>query len=114
MSNVASGRLRHSVRLERQQHTQDANTGEVIVTWVLVKNIWIAIEPLSAREFIASQAMQGEVKGKIIMRSRQDIDETYRIVYRNKIYNLYPPLTDLNSGLEYITVLYSSGLNAGN
>ena len=111
--SLAAGRLRHRVTLQRQSATQDATTGEMIVSWVTVAELWAHVEPLSVREFIASAAMQSEVSAKVTIRYRTDINATMRFVFRGKLYNIAGVLPDNVSGLEYITLPCSEGVGDG-
>lgn len=110
---LRAGRLRHRVSLQRLQETRDPETGAVISDWSEVAKLWAEVAPLSAREFVASQAVQSEVSARITIRYRADITAKDRIVYRDKIYNIEGVLTDRDSGLEYITLPVSEGANNG-
>lgn len=116
---IEAGRLRHRVRFESFVLTLDSNgdtmqspeTGVEIGEWVLAYEAWAAVEPLSAREFIASQSVQSKVVARIIMRQRPDIDPAMRIVFRGKVYNIEGVIPDQSSGLEYLTLPVSYGVN---
>lgn len=108
---LAAGKLRHRVSLQSQSQTQNPVTGEIVVTWVEVAEIWAAIEPLSAREFIAAQATQSQVTGKIVIRERT-IDASMRIVHGATVYNLHGILNDPFSGREYMTIPVSTGVSS--
>lgn len=122
----AAGKLRHRIRIDRFAENldsngdviQDPNTGEVSRSWQAVDTVWAAIEPLSAREFIQSAATQAELVAKIVMRFRTDVDATNRLVHMvngvaGKIYNPAAPLADKESGIEYLTLPCSEGVNQG-
>ena len=85
----------------------------MVETWQDVANVWASIEPLSVREFIASQAVQAEITARAVIRYRADIDATMRLIHRGKIYNIIGILADKNSGLEYQTLTLSEGVNDG-
>lgn len=108
-----AGRLRHRVSLQEQVETRDNETGAVIVAWQEFGKAWSAIEPLSAREFVASQAVQSEVVARITMRYRSDVTAKNRIVHNGRVYNIEGVLADKDSGLEYMTLPCSEGLNEG-
>lgn len=117
---LAAGRLRHRVSIERLvpvldtdgEVIQDPNTGEVLREWTLLGEAWAAVEPLSAREFIASQETQSKVEARIIVR-RQDyiINAADRIVHGVRVYNVAGVLEDRDSGLEYVTLPCSRGVS---
>ncbi len=113
MKTLDPSSLRHPVELQSKQQTQDAMTGEMVASWSKVATLWAAVEPLSAREFIAAQAGQSQVTARIVIRYRADVDATMRIVCRGKIYNIHGVLPDMDSGLEYLTLPVSEGVNDG-
>lgn len=109
---MEAGRLRHRVTLQSYTATRDPDTGDVIRDWEDVATVWAAIEPLSTREFIASAATQSKVTTRIIIRQRA-VDHTMRAVHNGRIYNIEGVLADPNSGLEYVTLACSEGVNDG-
>lgn len=111
--SIAAGRLRHRVELQAPVHTQNPTTGEVVTTWTKKADVWAAVEPLSAREFIQSATTQSQITTRITIRYRQEIDATWRIVYRGKYYNIHGVLADKDSGIEYITLPCSEGVSDG-
>lgn len=118
--SLSAGKLRHRVRLERYDEVEDSNgvvqdpdSGEVLREWTLVATVWAAIEPLSVREFIQSGAGQSQVSARITLRYRSDLNATWRIVHNAKVYNPEGVLADKDSGLEYVTLACSEGVNSG-
>lgn len=107
------GKLRHRVEIQQQQHTQDPQNGEMVETWVALATVWASIEPLSVRDFVASNANQSEVTARIVIRHRDDVDSTCRAVYRGKVYNVVGVMTDAKSGVEYLTLAVNEGVNNG-
>lgn len=112
--SLKAGRLRHRVDIQSRSNVQDPVTGEITTTWV---NTWTAVpaavEPLSAREFIAAQAVQSMVTARITLRYRAGLDASMRIVHNGTIYNPAGFLADPDSGLEYLTIPVSTGVNNG-
>lgn len=124
--SIEAGRLRHRVRIEELTYLrdsngeviQDPNTGETREEWAEVATVWAAIEPLSAREFIQSQAIQSQVTTRIVIRYRDGLHAAMRLVHvrtgkANVIYNPAAFLADNGSGLDYMTVPCSQGVNEG-
>lgn len=107
-----SGKLRHRVSIERSTRIQDPTTGAMTETWSEIAEVWAAVEPLSAREFVQSAAGQSEVTARITIRTR-DIQATDRIIHRGTVYNIRGVLADKDSGLEYITLPVGTGVNEG-
>ena len=74
---LKAGRLRHHLRLESPTRTQHPTTGEVTTTWMpVVESIACAIEPVSAKDFVAADGT---------------------------IYQPHGFLADAESGREYLT-----------
>lgn len=109
---MKAGRLRHRVRIESFQEQrdssgeviQDPQTGEIARAWTLVAEVWAAVEPLSAREFIASAATQAATTVRITIRYRENLDASMRLNHNGKVYNINGLLADNDSGLEYLTI----------
>jgi SPP1 family predicted phage head-tail adaptor len=109
---LAAGRLRHRVVIQYPVEIQDETNGAINVIWADLATVWAAIEPLSAREFIAAQSEVSKVTSKIIIRYRNDIDAKMRLYHFSKdmYYNIEGILADKDSGLEYITLPVSEGV----
>lgn len=110
---MRAGKLRHKVTIQAPSQTQDPITGEMLSGWVDFASIWASIEPLSAREFIAAQANQSEITARIVIRHRDDVLPTMRILHRGKVYAIHGVLADPKSGLEYLTLPVSEGVSDG-
>lgn len=108
---LAAGKLRHKLALQSQMPVQDSVSGETVSIWGTVAEVFGAIEPLSAREFIQSGAGQVQISARITLRSRSDINNTWRIVHlrTGKVYDVEGVLPDKESGVEYMTLPVSTG-----
>lgn len=122
--SIEAGRLRHEVRIEKLENLLDSNgeviqdesTGTVAQAWVEVATVRAAIEPLSAREFIQSQATQSQITARVIIRFRDGLNAAMRLVHVRRdrddvIYNPHGFLADKESGLEYLTIPVSAGVS---
>jgi SPP1 family predicted phage head-tail adaptor len=121
--SIEAGRLRHRVRIEQSVLAVDSNgdviqdnNGETTSSWVEVATVWAAIEPISGREFIQSQAKQSQITARIMIRFREGVTAAMRLVHvrRNMadvVYNIHALLADKDSGLEYITMPVSTGVS---
>lgn len=111
-----AGRLRHRLRIEQPSYTQNQETGDQEISWVILVEVWGEIRPASAREFMAAQAEQSKIIGRITARKRDDVDATMRIVHLGKngvikqIYQIEGVLPDPESGEEYMSLPVSAGL----
>lgn len=111
---LESGRLRHRVDIDDKLEVQDPVTGEITESWVaFASNVPAAIEPLSVRDFIASQSVQSEITLRVVIRNRPGLRSTMRIRHGDRIYNPAGWLPDPDSGLEYVTAPCSEGVNLG-
>lgn len=117
---MKAGKLRHRLRVERLvSGAQDPLTGDVVQTWTAVyADLPAAIEPLSARELLAAQAVQAQVVARITLRALPNIDAACRFValtapYAGRIYDIAGALEDKASGQQHITFAVSEGVNEG-
>lgn len=109
-----AGRLRHRVTIQSRQDSQDPVTGETIVTWADAwVNLAAAIEPLSADERIVAQAQRSEVTTRITMRTLPGLTAQHRLIHNGRVYNLAGVIPDPDSGLEWMTLPVSDGVNDG-
>lgn len=115
---MRAGRLRHRIKLQQKSVTKDY-MGTPVDGWVDVLGadsqpliIPAEIVALSGNEFIKSQAMQSKIVARITIRTR-DVLPTYRIKHRNDIYQIESVLPDAESGLTYLTIMVSRGVNQG-
>lgn len=110
---MQAGRLRHRVTIQNRVETQDPTTGAIAVSWADVATVWAAVEPLSAREFIAAQAAQSQVSARITIRYRAGVTAAMRIVHGATLYNIEGVIPDNRSGREWLTLPVSAGVNDG-
>lgn len=125
--SISAGLLRHRVRIEQfvldvdsnGDTLQDPATGATSGQWLEFATTWAAIEPLSAKEFVAAQSIQSQVVARIVIRYRPGLDASMRLVHmlggnaRGAIYNPAGFLGDKDSGLEYLTIPVSAGVDDG-
>ena len=108
---LSAGRLRHRVTLQRFVRTQDPTTGLISEEWVDDATVWASFEPLSGRDFIAARAQHSEISARVVIRYRENVDSTMRLIHRGRIYSIEgPPLPDAKSGLEYLTLMVAAGV----
>ena len=110
---MRAGKLRHKVTIQAPGLTQDPVSGEMLPGWTDFASVFASIEPLSARDFIAAQANQSEITARIVIRYREGILPTMRILHRGKVYAIQGVLPDAKSGLEYLTLPVSEGVGDG-
>ena len=111
---MRAGRLRHRITIQRPSFAQDPITGEMVKTWV---DAWTRVpsdvDPVSVNQFVADGAPQNKVTARVLIRYRAGVDGTMRILHRGKVYDIEGVLPDTVSGLEYLTLPCSEGVNDG-
>ena len=110
---IDTGKLQHKVSLQRFETVVDPETGHREQIWKEIASPWVAIEPISGREFLAAAAERAEVTTRITMYYRADVTAAARIVYRGKVYNIKAALPDPDTGLEWLTLMCTEGSNDG-
>jgi SPP1 family predicted phage head-tail adaptor len=109
---VLSARLRHRVDIEQYAETRD-EFGGVVQTWsAYASDVPAEIVPLSGREFVAAQAMQGSVTTRITVRYDPSINPKMRIKHDGTIYNIRAVLPD-PSLRRWLTLMCDTGANDG-
>jgi SPP1 family predicted phage head-tail adaptor len=108
------GCFRHRVTFEELITDLDSD-GKMVEDWVspFPRAISAEIMPLSGRELIASQSVQSKVSTRIKVRYRPGFKPSMRGVHRSTIYNIEAVIPDPDSGISYLTLLCSSGVNEG-
>lgn len=111
-----SGTLRHRIAIQEQLEEQDSDTGEITKVWVTVTgmgNVPAEIVPLSAKEFLSAQALQSQIVARITIRYRTGITAKMRAVHNGTLYNIEGVLKDPKTGLDWLTLPVSEGVNDG-
>lgn len=84
---VRAGRLRHRATLEALETTPDGAGGSV-TQWVVVRDVWCWIRPVSGAQRMESMRRASRVSHEIFFRYAQDIDARKRLTYRGRVFNL--------------------------
>lgn len=98
-----AGTLRHRVTLQRPTVIVSPY-GERTTSWIDFDECWASFTPLSVRDFVAQSGVQEQVVARVVIRYRDDVDATMRVIHRGKTYNIQGVLPDPDSGLEYLTL----------
>lgn len=113
---ISAGRLNRRIIIQQRAVTQDSSGGQV-ETWTAVATVWSAIEPLTARELMAAQAVQSEVSHSITIRWQAAFADpkavaAMRAVYGARIFNIAGSMNTEERNRELILTA-SEGLNKG-
>lgn len=109
---LEAGKLRHRITILEPDQEQDSDTGEMETTWTELVTVWASWEPLSTKDFIAASTIQNQISVRAVIRYRSDVTAGMRVQFRSKNYEIVgPPLTDKDSGIEYVTLMLAEVLN---
>lgn len=113
---LSAGRLNQRIAIERPSTTRGPGN-ERVVSWVpVIDETWAEIKPMSVTGLLAAQALQSEATYRITIRYRTDIDRKMRVrrLRDDMIFAIEAePLPDDRSGVEWLTLHCSQGLNDG-
>lgn len=111
---MRAGLLRHRIVIQEPTLIQDPESGEMVQAWL---DRWTKVpakfEFVNSRELLAAQAVQSEVTARITIRYRDGVTARMRGVHRGRIWNFTDPMTDNDSGLDYLVIPVSAGVNDG-
>jgi SPP1 family predicted phage head-tail adaptor len=98
---MRAGRMDRLIRIETLTVGKDAQGGETR-TWALLAEVWAEVKPLSGTERLLAAQVTAQALLKFRIRYRDDFDETARIVYEDRNYDIDPPLAEIGrrEGLE--------------
>lgn len=100
---MLNNKLRHSVKFQKLTPRVDS-FGAPVDEWADIFETGAAVEPLSVRDFIASQQEQSQVNARITIRYRTGVTPDMRIIHRGTAYNIVGILPDKTTGMEYLTI----------
>ncbi len=99
---MKAGRLRHYVELQRYQETTD-DFGEPIKGYEHLMFTFAEVRPLLSRENWHGDMVNSEQTHKIMMRYRDGVEGTQRILFKNRIFELVgSPLNYLEKDIFYV------------
>jgi SPP1 family predicted phage head-tail adaptor len=95
-------RLRHRITFQRQVEAQNQTNGDTLITWADVFAD-VAAEVLTGpgREFIESSTKQAETDARITLRWMPGIDQSMRVVWDGKFYDITGMETDRTGRREH-------------
>jgi SPP1 family predicted phage head-tail adaptor len=80
-------RLRLRVTIQRKDTAVDA-FGQPAITWANVGSVWADIVPLTGKEMFSADANQNQLVVKIVIRAKDGITPTMRVVHGTTYYNI--------------------------
>lgn len=82
--DLSSGKLRHSIAIERETETSDG-AGGASLTWSAVVTTRAFIKPISGGERFAAMRLEANTTHRIFIRYRDDFDTSDRINYAGRL-----------------------------
>lgn len=114
---MQAGDLQRRYWLQAKQTVVNPDTGSRREIWANVDTQPLPAkdEGLSGKEFLAAAATQSKVTGRIKIRWRPDITSDHRLLCAetSRVLNIEAVLLDNKSGRDWLTLLYSQGVNDG-
>lgn len=104
---MKASKLRQRITLQKHTTTKSP-TGAIKKEWVNLATIYCSFEPLSVKDILTAQASNSKITARCIIRKREGIDTSMRVLYKSKEYEIEGnPLEDAVSGNEYMTLTLS-------
>jgi SPP1 family predicted phage head-tail adaptor len=115
---MQAGRLRHWLTFQTPGEEEPDSDGAMSFEWLdafeVSTRMPCSVEALSGRELIAAQAVQSEVTTRIRTRYRPGFHSVQRAIGTDgTIYNIRSVVPDEDSRRRYVTLLATSGTDAG-
>ena len=82
-----AGELSQRIDIYERKETK-GQAGGLIRAWKKKVSVWGKIRPLTARERIASDRVEGVSGYHVLIRTRTDVDETDSLVWRDRRHNI--------------------------
>lgn len=77
---MRAGQLRHRVTIQQKTETR-SGTGDVVVTWSDVAQVWAANEPLRGREYLEAKQVHDEAVTRFRIRHYDGILPEMRVTW---------------------------------
>lgn len=104
---MKASKLRQRATIQSYSSTRSP-TGAIKKEWSNLYSVYCSFEPLSVKDVIAAQSNSSKLTARLVIRYREGIDSGMRILYKKKVYQIEgSPLTDSDSGIEYMTLMLS-------
>lgn len=87
---MRAGRLRHRVKLQRNEAEQNT-MGEPVPVWVVYATVDAEVDPLKGNEFFGAQQINAELTTRVRVRWRPDIKAGDQIIFRERILLIATP-----------------------
>jgi SPP1 family predicted phage head-tail adaptor len=105
------GLFRHRITLLKMVVTED-EIGQQIEEWQPFRTCWAAIKTVSGREYFAAASVQAERTYRFIIRYTPGINETMRIDYQGRKFDIQSVLND-DERRKTLTIIATERVTSG-
>ena len=106
---MQAGRLRHRIIIQSRELVEN-EINEMVEEWGEGFTVWASVEPVRGNQYYAAKQLDSKVDGVIIMRYRDGIEPTMRILYDDRILNIISILTVKERKRE-LHIMYAEALD---
>lgn len=109
---MRSGRLDKRIIFQRRVDVKDA-AGQKQSGWEQISvPRWASIEPISGRELLAANQVQGETTHRIRCRYFEGLNTAHRVFFKDRIFDIQSAINPRERGVE-LEILCKEGLTDG-
>ena len=76
------------VELQSRDETTVNDLNEVTGSWSTQTTVWASIKPMNGKELFRAEQVKSSARTKITIRYYSSIDETWRVKYGTRIYDI--------------------------
>ena len=80
---METGKLRHRIEIQKFTETRDAHGG-TIKEYEELATVWAFVRPMTGRELVDGNQVEGQVDLQIEIRQRSDISTHHRIIHLSR------------------------------
>lgn len=92
---MISGNLRHRVTIQSYSTTQ-SSSGQPVKQWSDVASVRAHVYSISGREFFQADQVNSEANKKVVIRFRDGLDTSMRVLHDRKVYEIKAVLNQEN------------------
>lgn len=109
LARINAGKYRHIVTFQKKLSDAQNSYGETSPNqnenWEDVFTVRVGIFPISGREALTDEVRRGEISHRIQLRYRDGIDNTMRIKFGTRIFEIIsPPINSLEQNHEIVLI----------
>lgn len=110
---IAAGRLNKRVQLQKKIPIKNEFGHKSKTDYSPVCKLWASVDPVSARQIVASQQKIGEVTHLVKIRFREGISDQFRFVFKERVFDIVHAINVKEAGV-ILEVLCKEVLSNGN